>query len=125
MSAISGISGINSPAALPPEGLDLGPGRRRVTQQDLNMYRALVGGPPQSVQVRPAPATVPPGGPTTGADSSHRPSHRAAKTLRLQITDCCQSLSQGLRGPGLVKWVRRVSRDARLKIREARSRLAG
>ena len=44
MSTIGGINSAGPLPALPPEGLDLGPGHRRVTQHDLIMYRALVGG---------------------------------------------------------------------------------
>lgn len=49
------------PSPLPANGIDLGPGRRRVTQSDLNLYQALVGVPQRvELPVAPPPPRVEP-----------------------------------------------------------------
>src|SRR4051812_38347941 len=118
----------------PPAGLDLGPGRRRVTRQDLVMYQALVGGPPQSTGGRAA------GGATAAASTYQRPVAgrdpssarrprkawlpRVSKVLVLQLTDCYQGISQRMGHPELRAWLLRVSSDAGRKIAQAHARLS-
>jgi hypothetical protein len=139
----AGSSGpANGPAAaatrpIPPNGIDLGPGRRRVFQQDLDVFQALVGGGPPSVEVPgmaaddahghpdPADADVPPSVPL-GARTL-KPARRLTRVLILQLADCYTGVAARVGGPDwadLGSWVRRISRDARRKVVDAGARLA-
>jgi hypothetical protein len=105
-----------------------------VTRQDLVMYQALVGGPPQSVGARTAANAGPAASTYTrqvaGRDRSaaRRPQKawlpRVSKVLVLQLTDCYQGLSQRMGHPELGAWLWRVSIDARRKIARAHARLS-
>jgi hypothetical protein len=140
MSASSSNAGAAAPRSpgrptshIPPAGLDFGPGRRRVTRQDLVMYQALVGGPPQTVRARavvgaghvasnhPRPS-APGNAPGRRTRKAWLP--RVSKVLVLQLTDCYQGLSQRIGHPELGEWLWRVSNDARRKIAQAHARLS-
>jgi hypothetical protein len=140
MSASSSNAGAAAPRSpgrptshIPPAGLDFGPGRRRVTRQDLVMYQALVGGPPQTVQARAvvgaghvasnhARPSAPGNAPGRRTRKAWLP--RVSKVLVLQLTDCYQGLSQRIGHPELGEWLWRVSNDARRKIAQAHARLS-
>lgn len=119
---------------IPPAGLDLGRGRRRVTRQDLVMYQALVGGPPQTVQARGVIGAGHTGSgrashSAAGRASQGRRGHKAwlprvSKVLVLQLSDCYQGLSQRIGHPELGAWLSRVSNDARRTIARAHARLS-
>jgi hypothetical protein len=141
MSASSSNAGAAAPRSpgrptshIPPAGLDFGPGRRRVTRQDLVMYQALVGGPPQTVQARavvgaghvasnrqrpPTPANAQGG---RRARKAWLP--RVSRVLVLQLTDCYQGMSQRIGHPEVGEWLWRVSNNARRKIAQAHARFA-
>ena len=139
MSASSSNAGAAAPRSpgrptshIPPAGLDFGPGRRRVTRQDLVMYQALVGGPPQTVQARAvvgaghvasnhARPSAPGNAPGRRTRKAWLP--RVSKVLVLQLTDCYQGLSQRMGHPEVGAWLLRVSSDARRKIVQAHARM--
>jgi hypothetical protein len=140
MSASSSNAGAAAPRSpgrptshIPPAGLDFGPGRRRVTRQDLVMYQALVGGPPQTVRARAVVGAVHvasnharPSAPGNAPGRRTRKAWlpRVSKVLVLQLTDCYQGLSQRIGHPELGEWLWRVSNDARRKIAQAHARLS-
>lgn len=126
-------SGPSAANPLPPNGIDLGPGRRRVFQQDLDLFQALVGGGPPAVDVPPADvfgrpdpanADVPAAGSLGGR--ALQPARRLTRVLMVQLADCYAGVAARVGGPDwadLGSWVRRISRDARRKVVDAGTRL--
>jgi hypothetical protein len=109
-----------SSASIPPQGLDLGRGRRRVMPQDVVMFQALVGGG--------APASSSPALDGTAAASvwtawsgilQRKHFSRWSRTLRTQIEDCYQGVAQRttrMEFGELGSLIRRVSNDARRRL---------
>ena len=97
-------------SALPPRGVAAAPRRLRVTQQDLDVYSALVG-VPQSLVVEDQDA-----GPNDGGGAgTMRPTSAASRAWSATVR---------VAGPELSAWVRRLSRDAKRQLRQATARLA-
>jgi hypothetical protein len=132
-----GTAGQSAPTthSIPPNGIDLGPGRRRLFQQDLDLFQALVGGgtPPVDAEGAAADAYADPTESKVVAKSNtplggraFQPARRLTRVLVLQLADCYTGLAARVGGPDwadLGSWVRRISRDARRKVVDAGARL--
>jgi hypothetical protein len=123
-------TGSRSPG-LPLAGLDLGPGRRRVTQQDVDVFQALVGGAPPHVDADTAPHLPQRESAPIPLRPGDHPAHPVRKVLAriprvvcLQLADCYQGVTQRIGGPDLSdvgSWLRRVSVGCWQKVQDART----
>jgi hypothetical protein len=100
----------NTEADIPRQGVAAAPRRLRVTQRDIDVYAALVG-VPQSLVVQDAGGVAGDGGSVAGTARASAASRAWSATVRVA-------------GPELSAWVRRLSRDAKQQLRQAKARLA-
>jgi hypothetical protein len=120
------------PNSIPAQGIDLGPGRRRVTQRDVDLYQALVfGGEVQSVEQMEAVAEKKRAQPVATPLAIVRPARKPFKdwtptVMCIHLAGYCYHgiTSVRVRRPEIAHWVRRFSDEAKHKLTQARARLS-